>query len=317
MNDINYTYFYKEKLNSISQLTNNYDFFISFYSDTDRVINVFQNLNSKSKIWISKELNDEIKLDANYVIDEKKSDNDNIFELLNQTNIIETNKVCIDITSFPIPLLFLLLKNLQLNKIVNFDIIYTEPNTYNQKENTKFSENFISVRQIEGYEGAHNTSDDSNDLLIIASGYDHSRVIDVCRSKSHARKFQLFGLPSLQPDFYQENIIKTDKASEELAHPNFNDFDLNIFAPANDPFVTAHELQQFVNKHDKRKKITNLYLSPLSTKAQALGFALYYIWECEDKAISIIYPFCNNIISNTSQGISNISLFSIELPLIN
>ena len=76
--------------------------------------------------------------------------------------------------------------------------------------------------------------------------------------------------------FRSRLIIKTEKASEELGHPNFNDFDFNIFAPANDPFVTAQELKLFIEKLNGRKEITNIYLSPLSTKAQALGFALYF-----------------------------------------
>ncbi|WP_418263665.1 hypothetical protein [Flavobacterium faecale] len=314
MSDIDYTYFYKNKLDSISELSTNYDFFLSFYSDTERVKTIFENIVSKTKVWISKELNLVISPEKHFITQDELSENDNVYNLLNDLKISSTDKLCIDITSFPIPFLFLLLKNLQFSNILYFDIIYTEPVTYNQKEHTIFSEEFMSVKQIEGYEGTHNTSDDSNDFLIIASGYDHSRVIDVCKNKSHTRKIQVFGLPSLQPDFYQENIIKTEKASEELAHPNFNDFDLNIFAPANDPFVTAQELKLFIQRQNNRKVITNLYLSPLSTKAQALGFALYYLWECENMPVSIIYPFCNGDIHNTSNGISNISVYNIELP---
>jgi hypothetical protein len=315
MNNIDYTYFIKDKFNSISELNliHDYDHFISFNSETERVLEIFNHIKSTNKIWIAKELNLFISYQNHFIL--TGNDNNDANNFIDNYSLSKEEKICIDITGFPVTFLFLFLKNLQFKGITKFDVIYTEPSSYNLKEHTKFSDDFIEVKQIEGFEGIHNTSDDSNDFLIIALGYDHSRIIDVCKNKSSARKVQLFGLPSLQPDFYQQNIIKTEKAAEELGNPNFNDFDFNIFAPANDPFVTAQKLKLYISKQNKRKEITNIYLSPLSTKAQALGFALYFLWECEDKPISIIYPFCNKTYGNTSKGISNISLFQIELPL--
>lgn len=314
MNSIDYTYFYKFRFNSVSNLVSgrSYDFFISFNSESERVLEIYKHIASSNKIWIVKESNLFTNGLNHFVL--SGNDNDDAHNLIIGNNITKSSTICIDITGFPITFLFLLIKNLQINNILHFDCIYSEPRIYNQKEHTKFSEDFIEVKQIEGFEGIHNTFDDSNDILIIASGYDHSRIIDICKNKGSAKKIQLFGLPSLQPDFYQENIIKTEKASEELGHPNFNDFDFNIFAPANDPFVTAQELKLFIEKLNGRKEITNIYLSPLSTKAQALGFALYFLWECENRPVSIIYPFCNKTYGNTTKGISNISLFQIELP---
>jgi len=314
MTNIDFTYFYKHKFNSVCDLVSgrSYDFFISFNSESERVLKIYKHIDSPNRIWIVNELNLFTSTSNHFIL--TGNDNDDAHNLITVNNITKSSSICIDITGFPVTFLFLLLKNLQLNDMLHFDCIYSEPRTYNQKEHTKFTEDFIEVKQIEGFEGIHNTFDDSNDILIIASGYDHSRIIDVCKNKGSAKKIQLFGLPSLQPDFYQENIIKTEKASEELGHPNFNDFDFNIFAPANDPFATAQELKLFIEKINGRKKITNIYLSPLSTKAQALGFALYYLWECENEAVSIIYPFCNKTFGNTSRGISNISLFQIELP---
>lgn len=313
--EINYNYFYKRnlKLEELSEIEE-YDFFISINSTNERILKVYENIKSKNKIWINISEMSEIDDSNTYIYDKSFSENDNTFNFINKFKFNDFHKICIDITSFPIPFLFLLIKNLQINKIIKFDVIYTEPEIYNEKEDTKFSEDFIEVRQIEGFDGNHNISTPNNDMLIIAAGYEHARISEVCNKKEEAKKILLFGFPSLQPDFYQQNILKSNKASDELGNPNFTDIDTNIFAPANDPFVTAQVIKEFIINQKTKKNITNIYLTPLSTKAQALGIALYYIWECENKPVSIIYPFCNSSNVNTSTGLSNITLFKIVLP---
>src|SRR5580658_4376694 len=42
------------------------------------------------------------------------------------------------------------------------------------------------------------------------------------------------------------------------------------------------------------------YLSPLATKPQVLGFALYYLTECRNTAASLIFPFCQAYDQETS-----------------
>ncbi len=148
--------------------------------------------------------------------------------------------------------------------------------------------------------------------MIIGSGYDHKLINSVSEDKEHAKKIQLFGFPSLQPDMYQENILRSYKAEESIGGKQFLDVNSSYFAPANDPFLTAQTLRECIDKENKYKSITNLYLSPLSTKAQTLGFALYYIKERINQPCSVIFPFCTQYTRETSVGISKVWKYTIE-----
>ena len=90
---------------------------------------------------------------------------------------------------------------------------------------------------------------------------------------------------------------------------------INTYAPAYDPFVTAQAISEYVEKQNKRAPITNIYLSPLSTKPHALGMALYFLWEHGfNKNISLIYPYCQQYITDNSDGIARIWRYEIQLP---
>jgi hypothetical protein len=86
-----------------------------------------------------------------------------------------------------------------------------------------------------------------------------------------------------------------------------------VFAPASDPFATATVLSELIAREERKKPITNLFLSPLSTKPQALGFALFYQRECSSRAASIIYPFSDSYAIDTSSRIGRIWKYEIDL----
>ena len=86
------------------------------------------------------------------------------------------------------------------------------------------------------------------------------------------------------------------------------------YAPANDPFSTAQTIQNIVREIDKKDPNANIYISPLSTKAQALGHALY--WQLEGKkrgAVSMIMPQCVSYARETSVGLKRLWAYTIEL----
>ena len=112
---------------------------------------------------------------------------------------------------------------------------------------------------------------------------------------------------------YQENVIRASLAAESIGSNFFQDRNY-FFAPANDPFVTASVLQDIVRKLEEKHKVTNLYLSPLSTKPQVLGFALYYLTEQIDKSASIIFPISEKYTRETSKGISKVWKYTVEMP---
>jgi hypothetical protein len=222
--------------------------------------------------------------------------------------------VCIDVTGFMRPHLLFLALYLNARGVRKYDVLYTEPIQYKKKELTTFSEGSISVRQIAGFEGL-NSSDQSNDLLIIGAGYDHRLIKAVAEKKDKADKVQIFGLPSLRADMYQENVLRAFKASDAIGTNKSFDID-RFFAPANDPFITAATLSEIVKLRERYGPISNLYLSPLATKPQALGFALYYLAECVGKNASILFPISTRYERETSTGVSRVWQYTVQYPII-
>jgi hypothetical protein len=110
---------------------------------------------------------------------------------------------------------------------------------------------------------------------------------------------------------YQQNARRTQQASDAIGESTAGKF----FAPANDPFVTASILSEIVRKQETTVPITNLYLAPLATKAQALGFALFYLAEREGTSTSIIFPFSRTYSRDTAIGISRVWRYTLEFPL--
>ena len=110
---------------------------------------------------------------------------------------------------------------------------------------------------------------------------------------------------------YQENILRVQKASESLDHSPGDHHPDNYFAPANDPFVTADILHKIVKDIEREKEISNLYLCPVGTKVQALGFALFYLTERMNTNTSIIF-FFEKYTRKTSQGYSRIWKYTVE-----
>ncbi len=312
-----YDLFGRKEIKSNQLDTVNYDVFVSAYNASDRVNHVFKAISALEKIWL---------LQPEYGLSLKSKDTYNIFEgeeACNEASFVtgfwkqfgghlQNKRVCIDITGFIRPNLMCLVRFLHQKGVSNYDMIYSEPDAYIEGENTNFaSKSITGVRTIEGYGGSH-IGDTSKDILIVGAGYDHHLISSVAENRNHAKKIQLLGLPSLRADMFQENLLKIAKSEEYLG--SISQGNLNtIYAPAYDPFQTALEISKLVKSERKHDKLSNLYLSPLSSKPQTLGFALYYIIECIDKPVSAIFPFCESYNESTSVGISRIWQYNIAL----
>lgn len=316
---IDYTIFYKESYTPDSDWATRetWDLFFSAYNSSDRVSHVFDEISAVRKIWL---VHEEYGYDENdipskdYFLSTGRSEAEFVikfFEHLNISNISERH-ICIDATGFMRPtLMFLLLyiKHLGFKKL---DVIYSEPNRYIKKEKTTFSDEIVTeVRQVAGFEGMHSV-EDSNDILIIGAGYDHTLIKQVAEHKENARKIQMFGFPSLSADMYQENVLRAQKASESVGGAPGGANPDNYFSPANDPFVTADVLRNIVNRISSLRPITNLYLCPIGTKAQTIGFTLYYLTERRGGPTSIIFPFFEKYTRKTSTGIERVWKYTVE-----
>lgn len=321
---MNYSLLYKHKIEDFDeehiQSNLKYDLLISCYNLSDRVNYLFDNISAKNKHWI---ISPEYKFTdvdiahlGGHVFNYSKTgmnEGEIILDYFEQNeNLIENSKIAIDITGMLRPYIIFLIRLLKSKEINKVDFIYSEPQNYKKKEETLFSLENQEIREVMSCSGTHN-GETTNDILIIGSGYDYQRIANVSKAKPEAKKVQVLGFPSLQADMFQQNILKSYKAEEEASTGEF-DLESNdiILAPANDPFITAQLISDFIKLEERKKTITNLYICPLSTKAQTLGMALYYACEWVDKKASIIFPFSKRYSTETSEGISRICIYTVE-----
>jgi hypothetical protein len=316
---MDYTIYYKDEVYSNQKWSCEYtfDIFLSAYNDSERVRKISEFVNAKSKYWL---------IFPEYQFEQKDlTDLDNIIEcngdfegeqILNifdtiDADSIQNKTVAIDITGFPRAQLAFLIKYLKHKKVSHIETYYGEPMQYKDKEDTKFSDgsSIEPPRQINGFEGNHER-DQSNDLMIIGAGYDNHLISCVANAKPNVTSMLLIGFPSLRPDMYQENIYRASLAQNSITA---NAFTNPIFAPANDPFITAQVLKNTIEKSDFNQKISNLYLCPLATKTQTLGFILYYLNEMEGKNCSMIFPFFSSYEKETSIGLFKVWRYEIQL----
>jgi hypothetical protein len=219
-------------------------------------------------------------------------------------------RICVDITGFMRPHLMLLPRLVRDLGFSRLDVIYSDPLGYESGDKTPFTQGAVTiVRQVRGFEGVHLPDAAEDDLLVIGAGYDDELIRRVAEDKRAARKVEMFGLPSLQPHMYEENQLRAARADESVGPLPVKS---QWFAPANNPFATAQELRDRIGE-ERERGIANLYMSPLATKPQALGFALYYLCECAGGPTSIIFPYAEYYSQETSKGWARTSLYRLEL----
>jgi hypothetical protein len=313
-----YTFFYKERMPREGAWPDNqWDIFLSGFNSSSRVDEVFRKVVAREKHWL-------IQPEYGYRTEEypsfgtvfapgSRNEAEFIGAYLEQAGAEKLNgRLCIDSTGFMRHHLMFLMRWLKANGPIKFDVLYTDPIRYVNEEKTEFSRGpVLEVRQVAGYEGQHRPEGGPDDLLVIGAGYEHELIRRVAEHKGSARKVQMFGLPSLKPDMYQQCVLNAMLAAEAVG-PGAER--TGLFAPANDPFATAEVLHQFLEKERKRTSGSpNIYLSPVGTKAQTVGFALFYLTECVDTEVSIVFPFVEEYSPETSKGVSQTWRYTIEL----
>jgi hypothetical protein len=295
----------------------NWDLYISAYDDSDRVKGIFDVFPADQKFWLALPeygySEEEVAGLTNCVRFASESSEADVIhqfmDVVGTEDLIE-KRICVDITGFMRPHILFLVKFFHSLGIYRFDMIYTEPERYSSKENTSFSsEEILSVRQVHGFEGIH-TDEMSDDILIVGVGYDDALISRIINDKDGAKVIQLLSLPSLSADMYQESVLRLDKTG---ASANDGLDDRVFFAPANDPFVVASELSGKIAELRQNDGLTNLYLCPLATKPQTLGFALCYMHELIGSAASILFPFSRLYGRETSIGVGRTWLYEVEL----
>lgn len=322
MSLIDYSIFAREKLDPAHVNRELFDVFISSYNDSERVQRVFNEVVSPSKTWL-------VHPEYGYEKSDVPTDSAAFFgepgqsavefwqgflDGLDPSENLQTKTVGIDITGMMRPHLMLLPLMLRLRGLTRATFFYSDPQSYSSGDSTKFSKGPIEgVTVVPGMEGTHRSSVDSSDLLIIGAGYDHTLVQAAAENKRSAQHFMMLGLPSLQPHMYQESVLRLGSARESISGYREGTF---LFAPANDPFMTAQVLSDHILRMKFDGKADNVYLSPVGSKAQVLGFSWYFWCEARDTATSVVFPYSSQYERETSIGISCVHSFTMELDMI-
>lgn len=316
-----YTHFYRRELPVGGKWPIRWDLLISAFNDSERVKSTFVAARAREKHWIAHS-------EYGYSADELAGLNAfqstanmedefilQFWESRLQGRNLSNLSVCIDSTGFMRPHLMFLLKLLVDKGARRIDVLYAEPGSYKKQDATRFSGDHVDeVRQVCGFAGLNDAfldvgdTEAARDVLIIGAGYETHLISEVAEDKDLAKKIVLLGFPSLRADMYQQNAWKTRQASDALGEMATE----KHFAPASDPFATATVLSELVGMERSRKPIGHLYLSPLATKAQVVGFVLYYLAECRNTATSIIFPFTKTYERETSVGVSRVWVYTLE-----
>jgi hypothetical protein len=311
---MDYSIFYSSKhVNLQDGSFPKYDLFLSGFDLCARTKTIFDEINSKEKIWLIFPQYKDIKetdYDSYNFYHNPSFEEDTYFEnFCDSCNINPEMKLCIDITGFIRPHLIFLIKMFYTLGVKKIDFLYSEPNHYERGENTSFTGITGAVEPVKWCSSENNNPDSDNDLLIIATGYDDKLVQKILQDKLRVKtKYHLIGFPSLQLDMYQENILKLNQTKELVENNSYTEF-----APAMDPFMTAQAIHDIV---EKDQKYTNIYLCPISTKPHTLGIALYYLYNFKDKPITIVFPYSKKYNIKTAIGMKRIWRYTFEFPNI-
>lgn len=314
---IDYTILYRSRLelDDLGKASNHWPVLVSAFNASERVQTIFTHANADAKHWLVQPeygySPEQFPTEGEVFAPTSRNEADFLAEYLTAAPVDPRQSgACIDITGFMRPHLMLLVRMMFDAGVDRFHVLYTDPVRYSKEEQTEFTKGPVTaVRQVAGFEGQHVPHRGTEDLLIIGTGYDDELIRRVAESKANAHKMQMFGLPSLSPDMYQQNVLNASRAAEAVGQTAERE---PCFAPANDPFVTASVLQERVDRERAAGRLSNLYLCPLGTKPQALGFALYYLTEWQGGPCSMLFPFAEFYEQETSKGIARIWKYTLE-----
>lgn len=324
MSIIDYDIFYRESLPVENNPINStpFDIFISAFNASDRVKEVFDKINSTQKYWLihpEYQFSDEelTEVHATSIIKPIEfGEQDQVSSLISSINItdIENTKICIDSTGFMRNVLALLIITLGYLGCKKISVLYSEPIQYIENKNTHFSISALKVKALDGT--AITITTNAKDSLIMSIGFDHDLMSQVVNDYESATFYPLYGFPSLSADMFQQSAFR----SSNIIPIKENDLTTRkFFAPANDPFSTAKQIQRIVAiiHHREQNLKHNIYLCPLSTKAQVIGHA-YYWWkegqhQSQNGMINIILPMCISYKRETSVGLRRVWQYTLEM----
>lgn len=289
--------------------------FVSAFNSSERVLRIFSEVQADRKIWLIhpeyKYTPLELPTDGEVVSPTEIDEQSQVEELLAAIGDLNGIDLCIDITGFMRHVLTFLVPKLAIAGVRSFRAVYSEPMAYMDQEGTQFATTTTGVvRTVRGMAGSGHPA--TSDYVIMSVGFDHKLISEVCNHKDNLTVYPVFAFPSLSPDMYQQSAIRASRGGAVALEDRW--IANRRFAPANDPFATASVVSDIVQEIDRRG-VANIYLSPLSTKVQALGFALYWLLEgrTHQASVALLLPECATYSRETSTGLKRLWSYDVEL----
>lgn len=314
--NVDYGCFYRRPIHveRISDELPVFDVFVSAFNNSDRVNNVFGSVRAGKKIWL---VHPEyqyapVEQPAGAVIVAPGASDEiaQVSALLLEMGDLAGKSICIDVTGFMRHVLTFLVVKLAVGGLKQFTALYSEPLYYVRQEQTNFSTITSGVvRPIQGMRGVN--SSQGKDYLLVGVGFDHKLIGEVAHYKDNSIVYPLFAFPSLSPDMYQQSATRAYQSGDVALSPEW--ISNRRFAPANDPFSTAGIIRDVIKEIDRLDGSANIYMAPLSTKVQVLGFSLYWWLEGRHRGrVSVLLPECVRYSRETSVGLKRLWSFTIE-----
>jgi hypothetical protein len=311
-----YSLFYRRAVDvdNIQGDLDEFDVYISAFNSSQRVAEVFSAVRAKKKIWLihPEYAYSDVEIPKGAIV-VRPGDTNEISQtnaLLHEVGETDGLKICVDITGIMRHVLVFLIASLRMRKVKKITALYSEPDAYSKQEDTVFSTATGAARIINGMGGKKIQKAD--EILILAVGYDYKLINEVTSDRDYMPVYPIFGFPSLSPDMYQQSAIKSSESGSATFASSW--VGNRRFAPANDPFTTAEVVAEIVAERERSNQATNIYLSPLSTKAQALGFALFWLYEQNSRrSIAMLLPTLETYSRETSTGLKRLWEYIVEL----
>lgn len=317
MNTLDYAMFFRRPINvdRIAEELPHFDVFVSAFNSSDRVNITYQGISATNKYWLVHPEYSYMPIEYPHGAVVVPSLNDEVCQvdaLLDAIGNLDGKTLCIDITGFMRHVLAFLIAKLAYIGVRILTAVYSEPTRYLKQEDTVFSTKSTGrVSPVAGMAGSNSAN--GVDFLILGVGYDQRLMSEVVNCKDSSTVYPLFSFPSLSPDMYQQSAIRASDGGEAALEENWTAN--RKFAPANDPFSIAEVLNEIIEGIARTHSSANVYLAPLATKVQTLGFSIFWLFQRSNPAcsLSLLLPQCLTYSRETSSGIKRLWAYEVEL----
>jgi len=296
-----------------------YDLLISGFTTADRVLVPFKSFPAKRKLWMLfpeyQIPSDKIPVDAVELQGEDEAACIVEFCAKSGLTVVDRRlRICVDCTAIIRPYFLFLMAWFERQGFSVVHVFYSEPDWYADLEDTVFSakeSSSIDVRPVMGFEGV--PSQELTKHLILGGGYETKLLSQVAYTKEFARKYLLLGFPSNRPEMYQESVLCAHAAREAIGGVPEGRYWSSC--AANDPFAVANALCK-IEVAETISPNCNLYLAPVGTKPQTLGFFIYYLARRTALSLTILYPFSKTYSTDIAIGYTRSWIYEIEFEEI-